>query len=166
MKWASIKGFTNYEISNCGNVRNVLTGRTLKNVKTKTGYLQVTLRCEGESTNIRIHRLVADHFLPRKPTSNCVNHLDGDKGNNHFSNLEWTSSYLNNRHAIENGLINTKGENHWNSKLTETEVKVLREMVANGVRQKDIAEKLGCAVSTVSLINSGKIWGHIKEVAR
>ena len=55
------------------------------------------------------HRLVALHFLNTK-LNQCVNHIDGDKLNNHYSNLEWTTYKENSKHASETGLINKDSE--------------------------------------------------------
>jgi len=89
-----------YYISNLGNVRN--RNRLLKGSFNKYGYKCVMWK----KSNKMIHILVAKKFIKNlKPNEyKIVNHLDGDKGNNMASNLEWTSSKLNNQHAIDTGL--------------------------------------------------------------
>lgn len=64
------------------------------------GYLIVTLN----SKQVSLHRLVAPHFLPNPYGYSQVNHKDGNKQNNHFSNLEWCSAEQNTQHALETGL--------------------------------------------------------------
>lgn len=55
-----------------------------------------------------IHRLVATSFVPGIGGCNCVNHIDGNKLNNHYSNLEWTTFAGNTKHAWDNGLMRSR----------------------------------------------------------
>lgn len=71
----------------------------------------------------RVHRLVAMAFVPNPEGHTEVNHIDGDKGNNHCDNLEWCSRLENMRHAFANGLCKAvSGENAPAAKLSEAEV--------------------------------------------
>ena len=56
--------------------------------------------------NKRVHRLVAENFIvnPKPDEYNVVNHIDGNKRNNFYKNLEWCSHSMNAKHAIENNL--------------------------------------------------------------
>lgn len=69
------------------------------------GYQKVAISKLGERSckNFYIHRLVASKFLPNS-NYDQVNHIDGDKSNNHYSNLEWVSAKGNIKHMHENGL--------------------------------------------------------------
>lgn len=81
------------------------------------GYLRVALRREHWNdplTNKYVHRLVAEAFIPNPNGYEEVNHIDGDKSNNHVSNLEWCSHSENITHAWSTGLSNVdmlKGHN-------------------------------------------------------
>lgn len=59
-----------------------------------------------------IHRLVAEHFItnPKPEEYDQINHIDGDKSNNVYTNLEWVNTKLNMEHASKHGLINTESE--------------------------------------------------------
>jgi hypothetical protein len=94
----------NYEISNFGNVRNkdkkVLKGNI------RDGYKSATLCNNNQSKSFKIHRLVALMFIENNDsTNNIVNHIDGNKDNNHYTNLEWTTASANVQHAVDNKLI-------------------------------------------------------------
>lgn len=86
--------------------------REMKLTENDDGYMKLNLTVEGSRMNFSIHRLVADAHLPvnTDPTKTELNHIDGDKSNNHASNLEWTSHRDNILHAFRLGLKTQKGE--------------------------------------------------------
>lgn len=67
----------------------------------KRGYFYVRTK----SGNYSLHRLVASAFIENKLNKPCVNHIDGNKLNNHSSNLEWVTHKENSAHAKKNGLV-------------------------------------------------------------
>lgn len=87
-----------YEVSSFGNIRNAKTKRLLK--PQYTGYAHVRIFHNGRMQNIRIHRAVASTFLIRGDGEDVVNHRDGNKTNNHVSNLEWLSQGQNVRNSL------------------------------------------------------------------
>ena len=107
--WKDIEDYPNYQVSNEGRVKNKKTGRmlTVKPGRNKQ-YLSVYLSNNGKENTQMVHRLVAEAFLGKHPGM-VVNHIDGDKNNNHIDNLEWCTPRENNMHAIKNGL-NHPGE--------------------------------------------------------
>lgn len=90
-----IKGFeSDYQISNYGRVRSLNynhTGETrvLKPKKRRDGYLQIDLYKNGKHNYYRVHRLVAEAFIPNPYGLPFVNHKDECKSNNRADNLEW-----------------------------------------------------------------------------
>lgn len=95
---------TNYSVSDIGEVKNDLNGRFLKQA-TQQGYKHVTLSLNKKSRRFRVHRLVAQFFIPNPDNKPYVNHLDGNRSNNNVSNLEWVTPSENTRHAVETGLM-------------------------------------------------------------
>ena len=94
-----------YIISESGNVINIVTGITLCQHVDRYGYVAVYLRKLGYSRLVfeRVHRLVAWEFcLDNRDINLDVNHIDGNKQNNHYTNLEWCNRSKNNIHAIVN----------------------------------------------------------------
>lgn len=82
--------------------------RILKHEVTKFGYARVQLVKDGVITRHLVHRLVAIAFIPNSDNKLEVNHIDGNKLNNHVSNLEWVTPSENRIHAINTGLRNPR----------------------------------------------------------
>ena len=90
--WCPIKGYEGqYQVSDQGRVRSLKSGkeRVLNPVSDKDGYLQVSLYKNGEQKKCKVHRLVAQTFIPNPNNLQEVNHKDEDKTNNYVQNLEW-----------------------------------------------------------------------------
>ncbi len=127
-KWLPINEYEGiYEISNYGNVRSldcviIRINRSEKQAPSYTkkgravcitdnghGYKIVSLSKQGRK-NHYVHRLVASHFLNNDFNLLQVNHIDGIKSNNHYTNLEWISPSDNSNHAYRIGLQPSLGD--------------------------------------------------------
>ena len=103
--YAPVDGFPWYLACSDGYVINTESGLVLKNQKKKTGYREVCLYDEYSKPHyFLLHRIIATCFCENKESREEVNHIDGDKGNNKSSNLEWVSRAQNLKHAFEQGL--------------------------------------------------------------
>lgn len=92
--YKAVKGF-DYEVSNTGQVRNVKTGRILKQQIERNGYCRVCLCKNGFRKLFLVHRLVAYAFIPNPNNLPEVNHKDECKTNNRLDNLEWCTGKYN-----------------------------------------------------------------------
>lgn len=103
-KWAKTPGNSNYIVSDTGRIRREGSDKD-RSVRDKRGYLAVDLYDGGKRSTERVHRLVAEAFVPNPDNKPEVNHKDGNKHNNNASNLEWVTSKENCRHAWSQGLM-------------------------------------------------------------
>jgi hypothetical protein len=101
-----IKGFEHdYAIDCHGRVLSLLTDQYITPSVDTNGYLKVTLMLDGKRTVKRVHRLVAEHFIPNDdPAKTVINHIDGNKQNPDYTNLEWCTQQENTQHAHTTGL--------------------------------------------------------------
>ena len=116
----------NYIISDEGIIKNIATDRIINPWLNNNGYRYVTLNLEGTRKNYRVHRLVAEKFIPNPNNLPQVNHKDGNKQNNEIDNLEWCDSSYNVQHAIKQGLI-PLGVNNKRSKLSQEDVDYIKQ---------------------------------------
>ena len=102
------KGY--YQVSNLGRVRSIdrtanakqstrkIKGQVLQQ-SLSSGYAIVTLSFDGVRKSVRVHRLVAEAFLPNPINKRTVNHIDENKLNNRIENLEWATDRENANHG-------------------------------------------------------------------
>ena len=102
--WSPLPGHeTRYEISDWGQVRSALTGKTRKFGYAGSGYLTVGLRKAGTSKAYKIHHLVAAVFIGPRPDGSIICHNNGIKTDNRASNLRYGSHIGNNRDTVRHG---------------------------------------------------------------
>lgn len=119
--WKPIQNYESiYEVSNLGNVKSLdrivkykdgrqcfCKGKILKPSVDINGYLYAVLSKNGISTNVKIHRLVAQAFIPNSESYPFINHKDEDKTNNCADNLEWCTTKYNNNYGTHNKKLST-----------------------------------------------------------
>src|SRR5574344_1033560 len=98
----------NYLVTDEGDVISMKLNKPICKWVDNVGYYQVVLRKNGKKYYKRVHRLVAEAFLPNELNLPQVNHIDGDKLNNNISNLEWCDNKNNTQHGYDNNLYHSK----------------------------------------------------------
>lgn len=112
--WKTINGYNErYEVSNYGNVRSKdmivngrlkdchkIKGRILKPCNDKEGYKNIVLCINQKRKTFRLHRLVAIAFIPNPDNLPEIDHIDGDRTNNHLDNLRWSTRKANANNPI------------------------------------------------------------------
>jgi hypothetical protein len=166
--WRTVPGYPAYEVSVDGLVRRCQgfrcrrAHRVLVPFVRPNGYAQILLYQGGQRRRFVVHQLVALAFLGPKPSpQHEVAHLDGQRLNNHVSNLAWLLHSENERHKDLHG-TRLRGSQIGNAKLTEAQVVLIRQALAVGIRQCVLAQAYGVSDSTVSLIARAKTWRHVR----
>lgn len=181
--WKDVVGYEEYfMVSNLGNVFGKRSGRILKPTKSPSGYLTINNKIggrKGKNISIRVHRMVADAFLP-KPSeemiANCinkgyglvlVNHKDFNKINNNVDNLEWCTYAQNAQHAANGGRVpKTLGESQPMSKLTDDDVRYIRCKYTPRDKEygaRALARKFCVSHERIVNIIKRKSWAHVQD---
>jgi hypothetical protein len=160
--WKQHPEHTNYEISNDGQVRNIKTQYLLK-YTLSDGYHRVHL-C---GKRYRVHRLVAETYLPNPDAKKFVNHIDGVRDHNRVENIEWATPSENTLHT--NKHLSPKvlrGEEIYNTILTEEIVKDIKLLREAGWTPVLICWQLNLDkpkyLKAVKNVIYNKTWKHIK----
>jgi hypothetical protein len=110
----------------------------------------------------RVHRLLAFAYIPNPKQLPHINHKNGIKTDNRIENLEWIDHDGNMRHAFSTGLVNNTGIKNGMSKLNEDQVREIKSLLASGMSQYKIAEKIGgISRSAVMNIKNRGQWSHV-----
>jgi hypothetical protein len=160
-----IPGYEDYAINEYGVVMRVVkatnnlpAGKILKQNVDRYGYKRLTLHMNGFQSYHTIHRLVALVYLGQSTLT--VNHIDGNKLNNHFSNLEYCTIQDNLKHAQSTGL-KARGSRVNTSKLSSVDVKLIRHLYSQGATQVELAQKFNVSQPNIGHIVRKDSWKHV-----
>lgn len=170
MDWRTPDGFSNYLVSECGDVVVADKDRRLKGSIDYDGYHSYKLTADdGKKRQISAHRLVAIAFLgPQPHAKSQVRHLNGSKINCHFSNLAWGTPIENRQDTVQHGTSPTRGVRNPKAKINDDDVRQIRKDhrdIKEGRLDKkvsDLANQYGLHISTICNIANGKAWPHVK----
>lgn len=175
-QWKKIEEFNyEYEISSYGRIKSVenviVRGNGWKYTRKSKilkpsvsgGYLRGAVCVNKKMIPYKIHRLVALAFIPNNENKKEVNHIDGNKLNNHVENLEWCTRQENIEHCILNKLQKPfKGEEIGNSKLLEFQVIEIRNKFKPRVYSRaKLAKEYNVSEATIKDILYKRTWIHL-----
>lgn len=148
---------TGYLVNESGTIIvNPHTGFTLTPTLSPAGYLKIGNYICSSGT---VHQLVYEAFVKLRDKDKQINHKDGNKTNNHVSNLEEVTPSENAKHAYKHGLATGKaGDSNSMSKLSNQTFEQLLSRLANGYCNECVGEEFGLHSRYVSLIRHGKRW--------
>jgi hypothetical protein len=169
--WKDIPNYEGlYQVSNKGRVKSlarsvIYTNGVIGNFKERIlrtsltlGYPDVVLTRDKKRTTFKVHSIMAVVFLGHTMHSGMtVNHIDGNRANNNLENLEVVTHKQNMRHAFDIGLLEFYGEKNANSKLSNSQVAEIRELLRKGELPKCIALRFGVTASCIYSIKANRI---------
>jgi hypothetical protein len=158
-----IAGFPGYRVTSDGRIQSAHRRgtkaygewRDLRPGPNAKGYLGLTICSDGRRWSTRVHRLVAEAFVPNPKALPCVRHLDGNNTNNAASNLAWGTYADNERDKLGHGTWDAR---RGGGKLSEQQRAEARSMRDHGWTHSKIAAALGVSRPAVSRLLSGKTW--------
>lgn len=185
-EWREIEGYSRYLISNYGRIwsktrvvstanKSIKTIRkgAFKNSRNKDGYMVVNLVPDGEIRNyktVRMHRLIAQAFIPNPSNFKIVHHKNSIRNDNRIENLEWTSSSQNNTYRWQDG---NQEENREKARRIckingqkgrvislKTKIEIIKSYKMKNKTQKEIGKEYGVSSSVVSFIVNGKYFNE------
>jgi hypothetical protein len=167
MNWIQYKN-TNYFVNELGQIKttnwkNTGQERIMSLCDKGQGYLGTVFVIDGKNTSVRVHRVIAEVFIPNPDNKPEVNHINGDKSDNRVENLEWVTKQENMDHYREFlNVVTLRGSEIGNSKLTEKEVLEIRnKFIPRVYGRKQLAEEYNVSPATIKDIIMRKSWKHI-----
>lgn len=140
--WKTIEGYEKYSVSNLGRIRRSDDHKLLKPVKNYNNYLVVGLSNNGSVKTKRVHRLVAEAFIPNLLNKPEVNHLDENKSNNAATNLEWST-------RIENA--------NWGTAISRAHKKTSKQILVTKDNFTNIFDSISYFAKTINGTQSGVV---------
>lgn len=138
---------------------------TTASARRSGGHKRVTIFTKQGKKKYLVHRLVAQAFIPNPNNYPQINHIDGVKSNNHYSNLEWCTQSMNTLHSYhvlgQKSPNNTwtKGENNPGAKLTKSQVIEIRNLrQTSKLTQEQIAKLYNVSRHCILKILNNKSW--------
>lgn len=164
IEWRSLHWLLGYEISENGDVRRTHAtdgspAGTILAGSLCNGYRRHNLKFEGKFRTFRTHRLVCEAWYGPPPSEEAhAAHNDGDRQNNHFSNLRWATALENARDRIKHG-TNCAGQSNPAAKLTPAEVQAIRNAFTGQRGQPTkLSRAFNVSKTTIRNIVKSKNW--------
>jgi hypothetical protein len=167
-EWKRIKGFDGYFVSEYGEIKSLKRKKPfmMKLKLDKWGYMNVSLSSENKKKTFKVHRLVAESFIPNPENKHQINHKNGIKTDNCSKNLEWTTDSENKKHAWSNGLRTVTEKMRMNrpySKLNERQVRLIRHLgkIVPRITNEEIGKVFNVTKENINAIFKGLTWKNV-----
>lgn len=170
VEFRAIEGWPGYAVGNDGSVwtqkepgacgRLWDNWRRMKHRTDAYGYAIVELRHNGTVKLTKVHRLVLSAFVCKCPQGMEASHCNGVRDDNRLSNLRWDTHRNNVADKIKHG-TQQHGEKSGAAKLTDNDVREIRNLLYRGERQSVIATRYGVSRPTIGYIKQSKTWTHV-----
>lgn len=160
-EWFEIIGYSKYLISNFSRVKRKRDNALIGTTYTIDYYHSIKLvNDEGRRKTVRLHRLVAETFIPNPDNKPEVNHIDGDKDNNLKENLEWVTPGENQIHSYKNKLRKPANVNY-----KESLVITVCELLEKGLSNIEIVKEINGVMNRqqVNRIRTRATWSSISK---
>ena len=157
-EWKKVKNYEGkYWVSNNGKIKN--KNKRLKLSKNKQGYLMVHLCKNNKCKWFRVHRLVAEAFIPNPNNYSEVNHKDENKENNHLNNLEWCNRKYNmNYGTIKDRMVTNK------EKVICIETGIVYESITDAARKMNVhRSNISACVRGKHKTSCGYHWKYFEQ---
>lgn len=164
MKTYEFEGIS-YKVSEDGEIFGPKVGK-IKQRLNSDGYYIVTIGgFNSRRTSERVHRIVAECYC-KKPYSEErleVNHIDMDRKNNNYKNLEWVTHKQNVLHSSSKGRYAGRiiGEKNPKAKLNEEQVLEIKKLIEEGCVTSEICKRFGVGNTAINNIKRKITWKHI-----
>ena len=163
-EWRPVKGReSSYLVSNDGEIKTI-KGDQVGQWTSDQGYKRAYL--ENPPQTVRVHRLVAEAFIPKPDDKNGVNHIDCDRANNNVLNLEWSTQAENLEHmtSLYRRFVPPKGMlaglNNPRCKLTKEKCIEIEKLRLSGLSFEAISKQMKCSKRTVQrVMKNPEEWG-------
>lgn len=151
--------YPNFVINEDGQIKNVATGNFMTPYIGKSGYYHVNLNFDNKVKNIRLHKALAETFIPNPNNYPIVHHKDENKLNYELDNLEWTTDAKNVQYHIQNE-VNNNNPFVNNRKLTADDIRYIREN-QHLYSRRELAEKFQVSKTTIINICKGYLYKEV-----
>lgn len=148
--------YENFLINEHGEIKNILTNHIYKHSIHKTGYCMVYLPMgkRGKVKSIRVHKAVAETFIPNPNKLSIVHHKDGNKSNPDYTNLEWTTSKKNTEYYFNE--LKKSTEYYNNRKLNKDDIEKIKMYANLQMSHRKIARLFNVSKTTISRLLNGE----------
>lgn len=155
-----------YAVTSCGRVWSYRSQMFLSPYTDVRGYLRVDLYQNKSKKSCKVHRLVAEAYIPNSNNLEQVNHKDENKQNNCINNLEWCDAYYNNHYGSHSQKISLslKGNTRASKKVLCVETGIIYESGMDAYRRTGISNVcISHALNGKSKTAGGFHWRYADE---